>query len=205
VLRSRHSVLTSPGGLQLESAWLAPDEAADLVGRLSRLRFADVVMRGQVAKRKVLHFGIDYGYQSRAIRATTPLPEWVLPVRERAAALAGVPADALVEVLISYYPAGAGIGWHRDAPMFGDVVGVSLLSGCTMQLRKRSADGFSRYELPLPPRSAYLLSGSARWSWQHSIPPVKAPRYSITFRTLRADGEKAPALADEDVIGVEVP
>jgi alkylated DNA repair dioxygenase AlkB len=188
---ARPTVLTPPDGLQLEADWLATDEEAELVARLSRLPFADVVMRGQVARRKVLHFGVDYGYESRAIRDTTPVPEWISPVRERAAALADVPPDALVELLISYYPAGAGIGWHRDAPMFGRVVGVSLLGSCTLRLRKRSAAGFERHELPLPPRSAYRLSGSARWAWQHSIPPVKTPRYSITFRTLR-DRQSAP-------------
>jgi DNA oxidative demethylase len=118
------------------------------------------------------------------------LPNWLLPLRERAAVLADVSAEALVEVLLSYYPAGAGIGWHRDAPMFGRVVGVSLLGECTMQLRKRTAGGFERYELSLPPRSAYLLSGSVRWTWQHRIPAVKAARYSITFRTLRSNREK---------------
>ncbi len=188
--RSRSTLRTAPAGLQLEANWLTLEEEAELVARLSRLSFVDVVMRGQVAKRKVLHFGIDYGYDSRAIRETTPLPEWLLPLRERAAVLADVSAEALVEVLLSYYPAGAGIGWHRDAPMFGRVVGVSLLGECTMQLRKRTAGGFDRYELPLPPRSAYLLSGGVRWTWQHRIPAVKAARYSITFRTLRADREK---------------
>jgi DNA oxidative demethylase len=190
VTRSQPTLRKMPAGLELQADWLTLDEEANLTARMSRLSFVDVVMRGQVARRKVLHFGIDYGYDSRAIRETTPLPGWLLPLRERAAVLADVSAEALVEVLLSYYPAGAGIGWHRDAPMFGRVVGVSLLGECTMQLRKRTAGGFDRYELPLPPRSAYLLSGGVRWTWQHRIPAVKAARYSITFRTLRADREK---------------
>jgi len=192
-MSSEPTLRAPPAGLQLEAQWLSRDAEAELVDRLSRLSFVDVVMRGQIARRKVLHFGIDYGYDSRAIRETTPVPEWLLPLRERAAVLADVSAEALVEVLLSYYSAGAGIGWHRDAPMFGRVVGVSLLGECTMQLRKRTATGFDRYELPLPPRSAYLLSGGVRWTWQHRIPAVKVARYSITFRTLRVDREKVGA------------
>jgi len=176
-----------PAGLRIAIDWLGRSEEAELAARLSRQPFVDVVMRGQIARRKVLHFGVDYGYQSRAIRETTPPPEWLLSLRERAGALAGVSGAELVEVLITHYPAGAGIGWHRDAPMFGPVVGISLLGDCTLRFRKPAADGYERSELALPARSAYLLSDAVRWAWQHSIPAVKQPRYSITFRTLRAD------------------
>jgi DNA oxidative demethylase len=40
-------------------------------------------------------------------------------------------------------------------------------------------------EVVLEPGSAYALTGQARWSWQHSIPPIPALRYSVTFRSLR--------------------
>jgi alkylated DNA repair dioxygenase AlkB len=106
-------------------------------------------------------------------------------VRGRLAAWAEVEADALVEALVTEYAAGAGIGWHRDAPMFGIVVAVSLVAGVRMRFRSVQDPSGPKIDMVLEPRSAYLLSGSARWQWQHHIPPVKELRYSVTFRTAR--------------------
>ena len=102
----------------------------------------------------------------------------------RIAAAFGRPADAFRQVLIDEYRPGAGIGWHRDKPQFDEVVGVSLLSPCLLRFRRRLDPGFERMSLNVEPRSAYLLSGSARTAWEHSIPPLDTHRYSITFRTL---------------------
>jgi DNA oxidative demethylase len=116
------------------------------------------------------------------------VPAWLLPLRERAGALAGIPAEAFEEVLVTEYPTGSGIGWHRDAPMFGDaVVGVSLRAPCRMRFRREGETA----AIELAPRSAYVLSGPARTLWQHSIPATKDLRYSITFRTLRRAKEPA--------------
>ena len=94
--------------------------------------------------------------------------------------------EALAQALVSRYPEGAGIGWHRDAPMFGaKVAGVSLLSGCRMRFQRGKGEERRVFDLELPPRSAYVLAGAARSSWQHSIPATKSLRYSITFRTLK--------------------
>jgi DNA oxidative demethylase len=150
---------------------------------LEGLDYREVVMHGQAAKRTVRHFGLNYDYQSRDTVPTDPLPEELEFVRERAAELA---EGELAQILISRYPAGAGIGWHRDAPMFGRIVGVSLGSPCRMRFQRRTKEGERLVEeLELEPRSAYLLRGQARWTWQHSIPATKDLRYSITFRTLR--------------------
>lgn len=109
-------------------------------------------------------------------------------LRDRCAALAAVAPDRFVECLVTRYPPGATIGWHRDAPMFGSrVVGGSLLSGCRMRFRRTVGGVPHSYELSLALRSAYVLAGAARWNWQHSIPPVPALRYSITFRSLRSE------------------
>ena len=71
--------------------------------------------------------------------------------------------------------------------MFGpDVAGVSLLAPCRMRFQRGKGTNRQTYALPLEPRSAYVLGGPARSTWQHSIPPVKSLRYSVTFRTLRA-------------------
>jgi DNA oxidative demethylase len=158
-------------------------------------------MRGQVARRRTVHLGWLYAYEGRAIEPGPPVPEFLLPLRERAAALAGVEPGALGEVLVTEYTPGAGIGWHRDAPMFGSVVGVSLAGACRFRMRRATTGsaagsgvtgaggtraGWRIHELTLAPRSAYLLRGAARWVWQHSIPPAKTLRYSVTFRTLHA-------------------
>ena len=143
-------------------------------------------MHGRAAKRTVRHFGLDYDYQSRDAVPGDPLPAELEFVRERAAALAEREPEELVQILISRYPPGAGIGWHRDAPMFGRVVGVSLGAPCRMRFQRTTKEGERLVEeIALAPRSGYLLSGQARWTWQHSIPATKDLRHSITFRTLR--------------------
>lgn len=142
-------------------------------------------MRGQVARRRTAHFGWIYGYESWRIVPGPPLPEALLPLRERIAALAALDAAQLQEVLVTEYPVGAGIGWHRDAPQFGTVIGVSLLGACRMRFRRGTGAALQTRALLLQPRSAYVIEGAARWQWQYSIPPMKTPRYSITFRTLK--------------------
>ncbi len=142
-------------------------------------------MHGQAARRTVLHFGYRYDYEAWKVVPTDPLPGSLEWLRARAATLVGVPADDFAETLVTRYPPGAGIGWHRDAPMFGpQVVGVSLLSPCTLRLQRGKGEARRVFALELARRSVYVLSGAARSSWQHSIPPTKSLRYSVTFRTL---------------------
>jgi alkylated DNA repair protein (DNA oxidative demethylase) len=143
-------------------------------------------MHGVVAKRTARHYGLDYDYERRGlIRDADPIPDWIEPVRAVAAELAAVGAEDLVEVLVQRYPEGAQIGWHRDAPMFGTVVGVSLLSSCRIRFRRDVGGERRTFEVELAPRSGYVLAGEARTVWQHHVPPTKSLRYSITFRTLR--------------------
>jgi alkylated DNA repair dioxygenase AlkB len=144
-------------------------------------------MRGQVARRRTAHFGWVYGYESWRIAPGPPLPDFLQPLRERVAALAGVDARALAEALVTEYPAEAAIGWHRDAPQFGVVIGVSLASACRMRFQRGHGAARETRAVTLEARSAYVLTGEARQQWQHSIPPMKAARYSVTFRTLRTE------------------
>jgi len=174
-----------PPGLSYVPDLLSPDDEAALASKLRELPFGAVEMRGQVARRRTAHFGWVYGYESWKIAPGPPLPVFLEPLRERAAALAGVEPGALAEALLTEYPAGAGIGWHRDAPQFGLVVGMSLLGACRMRFQRGTGAARQTRALELAPRSAYVLDGAVRWQWQHSIPPTKSPRYSVTFRTLR--------------------
>jgi alkylated DNA repair dioxygenase AlkB len=175
-----------PEGFEYRPDWVTAEEEKRLLAHIERLLFVDVRMHGVTAKRKVVHFGWDYGYDSWRISPTDPIPEWLLPLRTRAAGDMHVPAEAIQEVLVTRYEPGAGIGWHRDAPMFGPiVVGVSLAGSCRMRFQRTAGGTRQAAQAVLSPRSSYLLAGAARFLWQHSIPPTKELRYSITFRTLR--------------------
>jgi len=175
-----------PEGLLYKDELVSLDEERDLLGVLDALDFRAVTMRGQTARRTVRMFGLDYDYENGALVPAEQLPQSLEWLRERSAALIERDPADLVQVLVSRYPEGAGIGWHRDAPMFGSkIVGVSLLAPCRMRFQ-RTVQGRRRVAaIELAPRSAYVLSGKARWSWQHSIPGTRALRYSVTFRTLR--------------------
>lgn len=181
-----------PAGLTYHADFVTEDEERELATRIGALAFNEIRMRGQVARRRTIHFGWLYGYESWRIEPGPPMPDFLLPLRERSAVLTGIEADTLAEVLVTEYPPGAGIGWHRDAPMFGTVVGVSLLATCRFRLQRGKGETRETRTLLLEPRSAYVLDGGARWQWQHSIPPMAALRYSITFRTLReSSGRRA--------------
>jgi alkylated DNA repair dioxygenase AlkB len=162
------------------------DEERAVLASIEGVDFDEIRMHGVVAKRTAKHYGVDYDYERRGIvEEAEPVPEWILPVRTKAAALAGLEPDELVEVLVQRYPEGAQIGWHRDAPAFGIVVGVSLLAPARMRFRRDKGGVRRTFELELAPRSGYVLSGEARGAWQHHVPPTKSLRYSITFRTLK--------------------
>jgi alkylated DNA repair protein (DNA oxidative demethylase) len=165
---------------------VTPAEERALLDELDALEFHEIRMHGVVAKRTVRHFGVDYDYERRSIADDVDeIPDWLQPVRARAADLAGLEPAELVECLVQRYPEGAQIGWHRDAPMFGTVVGVSLLSPSRLRFRRDVGGERLTYEVVLEPRSGYVLAGEARTAWQHHVPPTKSMRYSITFRTLR--------------------
>jgi alkylated DNA repair protein (DNA oxidative demethylase) len=195
-LTKKNTRTEEPPGLVYLPDFLSEAEEQALVAAIEALEFSEVRMRGQVARRTVAHFGLHYDYEGWGLTPADPLPTPLSWVRDRAAATAGVEPAELVETLVTRYPPGAGIGWHRDAPMFGPkVVGVSLLSDCRMRFQRRAQEVRRVYELALAPRSAYVLAGAARWSWQHSIPATTGLRYSVTFRTLakgRPDIAPAP-------------
>jgi alkylated DNA repair dioxygenase AlkB len=175
-----------PEGLLYLPGFLTEAEERELLEHVRGAAFAEIRMRGQVARRRTAHFGWLYGYESWQVEPGPPIPDYLLPLRARCAELMGEPPERLVEALLSEYTPGATIGWHRDAPMFGaSVVGVSLGSACRMRFQRGKDEERRTYELELAPGSAYVLSGEARSVWQHSIPAVKQTRYSITFRTLR--------------------
>jgi alkylated DNA repair dioxygenase AlkB len=168
---------------------ITPKEEAALLDALPSLSFKEFEFHGFLGKRRAVSFGWHYDFNGGGLQIAGELPEFLLSVRYRAAHFAGVAAAALEHALILDYPPGAAIGWHKDRPAFGDVIGISLLAPCTFRLRRKTGTTWERLSLTAEARSAYLLRGVARNEWEHSIPPVDARRYSITFRTLR---ENAP-------------
>jgi DNA oxidative demethylase len=175
-----------PEGLVYRPEFVTASEERGLLDTIERIDFRPVAMRGQTARRTVRMFGLDYDYESGELAPTDPLPPELTWLRDRCADLMERDPADLAAVLVSRYPAGAGIGWHRDAPMFGSrIVGVSLAGPSRMRFQRTTGGVREVAAIELDPRSAYLLSGKARWSWQHSIPATKALRYSLTFRTLR--------------------
>jgi alkylated DNA repair dioxygenase AlkB len=185
-MSSRSFSSNPPQGFTYLPDWITPEAEHSLLLHVEQLIFSEVRMHGVVAKRKVVHFGWDYGYDSWTISPADPIPEWLTLLQQRASGVLGVSTDAVQEVLVTRYEPGAGIGWHRDAPMFGpEILGVSLAGPCRMRFQRTVTGERRTAEAVLRPRSAYLLAGEARFAWQHSIPPAKELRYSITFRTLK--------------------
>ena len=191
------TVSERPDGLEFRPDFVTEDEERQLLALIENIDFRELTMRGQTARRTVKHFGYDYDYESYGtLVPAEPLPLALVWLRDRCAAFAELAPEELVQTLVSRYPPGAPIGWHRDAPMFGaKVVGVSLLASSRMRFQRQVSGERRLYEVELPPRSAYVLAGAARSAWQHSIPPVKNLRYSITFRTLRNPARWAPGAA----------
>lgn len=176
-----------PRGLVVRHDVVSPEEERELLERFAGLPLQPLVMRGVASRRRVRHFGVGYDFDAQSPTTAPAIPAYLLGLRDRCAELAGAASESFVEALVTEYDVGATIGWHKDAPAFGGtVVGVSLRSASVMRFQRRAAGGERRvHEEPLPPRSAYVLAGAARWSWQHSIPPVTELRYSVTFRQLR--------------------
>lgn len=160
-------------------------EQEELVARISLLPFKEFEFHGFLGKRRVVHYGWKYDFSAQRISETDGIPEFLMPLRDKAAEFATLAPGSLQQVLVTEYSPGSAIGWHKDKGVFGEVVGVSLLSPCTFRLRRKLDKGWDRRSLIVRPGSAYLLSGEARSEWEHSIPPVDALRYSVTFRNLR--------------------
>ena len=174
-----------PEGFVYRPDFISLGDEAELAAWLATLPFEPFQFRGFEGKRRVISFGWRYDFNRTQLLKADDLPAELKPLQARAAALAGHAPNDMQQVLINEYQPGAPIGWHRDRPVFAEVVGVSLGAACPFRLRRRTPEGFQRVTVPLAPRSAYLLSGPARTEWEHSIPPVEAHRYSITFRNFR--------------------
>lgn len=176
-----------PDGFRYETELIDHPAEAALVERIRALPFREFEFQGYTGKRRVVSFGWHYDFNERVLRRTEDMPPFLAELRELVASFAAMPSVSLQHVLVTEYGAGAGIGWHRDKGVFGEVVGLSLLAPCVFRLRRRAGERWDRVSIDAERRSVYLLSGAARTEWEHSIPPVETTRYSITYRNLRDD------------------
>lgn len=174
-----------PEGFRFQPAVVRPEEEQRLLAEIRALPFREFEFHGYVGKRRTVSFGWSYDFASERLQPAEAMPDFLRELRDVAAGFAGLDRDELRQVLVTEYAPGAGIGWHRDKGVFGDVVGISLLSSCRFRLRRQKDGAWERVTLDALPRSAYLLRGPARTEWEHSIPAVDTARYSVTFRTLR--------------------
>ena len=176
--------LPSLAGLAQAVDTVTPREEQALIASIDAAELSPFRFHGWSGKRLTASYGWSYDFDMARFAPTEPIPAWLLPLRAKAARFANISAEDLVQALLIRYDPGAGIGWHRDRPVYEHVVGVSLGAPATMRFRWRRAGGFDRASAELGPRSIYHLSGEARHKWEHSIAPMAVTRWSITFRSL---------------------
>jgi len=179
-----------PEGLAYAPSFISPEEERRLLQDIATLPLAEAQYKEYTAKRRIASFGSSYDFSENTLHEADPIPEFLLPLRAKVGAWLGMPAHHFEHALVTEYPPGTTLGWHRDVPQFAVVVGVSLASACRMRFRPYPhpprTPSRKPFALGLAPRSAYVLRDEVRWRWQHSVAPTKALRYSITFRTLAA-------------------
>jgi alkylated DNA repair dioxygenase AlkB len=183
-----------PEGLAYAPELIGIGEEARLLEEIAKLALAEAQYRQYTARRRTASFGAEYDFSANALETAPPIPAFLLPLRERLAAWIDVPAERFTHALVSEYRPGTPLGWHRDAPDFELIAGISLGTACRMRFRPYPPDAARRSEafsLDLEPRSGYVMRDAARWGWQHSIPAVPRLRHSVTFRTLRKRGSRA--------------
>jgi alkylated DNA repair dioxygenase AlkB len=181
-----------PDGFIYRQDFISEAEEHELIREIQKLDLTPFKYYQFTGKRRTVSFGWEYEFGKTDITLAPDVPAFLLPVRTRAGSFLNIDPNSLIQASIIEYSTGSPIGWHRDIPQFGVVVGVSLGAACRMRFRRYSrgrTKNLNRDEIlsiELQPRSVYLMSGASREIWQHSIPPVKELRYAIMMRTLRA-------------------
>jgi alkylated DNA repair dioxygenase AlkB len=185
-----------PQGLVYEPEFLTREEERALLAHIAPLQLREAKFREYFAKRRVAHFheGTDaprYDDGDADTFTSGPLPPFLVALREKVAAHLGLAPGSFVHVLVSEYRPGTPIGWHRDKPVYGIVVGISLAGVGRMRWRPYAhQDAQHTFSLDLARRSMYVMRGPIRWQWQHSMPPMRELRYSITMRTRSTVAER---------------
>jgi alkylated DNA repair dioxygenase AlkB len=175
-----------PSGLRYYPEIITRPAELNLIERIRALALVPFQFGAFEGKRRVASFGFKYDYAERRLQEAEQTPDWLAPLIEKVEAYGG-PTAKIKQVLCTEYDPGVGIGWHRDKPHFDEVFGLSLGSACKFRLRRKLGEKWERFTLDAEPRSLYIMTGESRHVWEHSIPAVEAPRYSITFRSMAGD------------------
>lgn len=184
----------NPPGFLYFPDFISADEEKNLIQEIGNIELHTFVFQGYEARRKVASFGYDYSFDKRSLTKGHEIPSSFFPLVNKVSEHTGITTERFAELLITEYPIGSVINWHRDAPPFDIIAGISLLSDCTFKFRPHEKIKQTRGSIIsalLKRRSLYIIRDEARISWQHSTAPVKNKRYSITLRTLRAPAEKS--------------
>jgi alkylated DNA repair dioxygenase AlkB len=176
-------VRPEPEGLRYAADFVSPATEQELILGIQTLPLQPFQFGEFEGKRRVASFGFRYDYALRQLKRAEPIPAWLAEIVANVETFGG-PATRIQQVLCTEYGVGVGIGWHRDKPHFDEIFGLSLGSACKFRFRKRSGKTWDRFKIDAEPRSIYMMTGASRQIWEHSIPAVEAPRYSITFRTM---------------------
>jgi alkylated DNA repair dioxygenase AlkB len=174
---------SEPEGLRYVADFVSPETEQKLISRIRDLALQPFQFGQFKGKRRVASFGFRYDYALRQLQGAEPVPAWLDEVVAKVEVFGG-PATRIRQVLCTEYDVGVGIGWHRDKPHFDRIFGLSLGSACKFRFRRAAGRSWDRFTVDAQPRSLYMISGASRQIWEHSIPAVESPRYSITFRTM---------------------
>lgn len=177
-----------PKGFNYYPEFLSADEETELYKEILKVELHNLNYHGYKANRKTASFGYDYNFENNKLSKGKDIPATFNFIVDKTASYLSIDKNSFAELLITECPAGTVINWHRDAPQFNLIAGISLLTDCTFRLRpydKTKQTRSSVISFPVQRRSLYTMQNSARWDWQHSIAPVKQTRFSITFRTLK--------------------
>jgi alkylated DNA repair dioxygenase AlkB len=177
-----------PAGLRYKPEFISKATENELVSRISELPLQPFQFGAFEGKRRVASFGFRYDYEQRKLREADPIPAWLTSIIAAVKHFGELPAGSVRQILCTEYDVGVGIGWHRDKPHFDQVFGLSLGASCRFRFRRAVGGKWERFALIAEPRSLYVMSGESRHAWEHSIPAVEQRRYSITFRTMKAEG-----------------
>jgi alkylated DNA repair dioxygenase AlkB len=181
-----------PRGLRYQPDFVSPEQEHALIDQLRDLPLAPFQFGAFEGKRRVVSFGWRYDYSRQALEPADDVPEWLAPLATQIEQFAGLQPGAVRQILCTEYETGVGIGWHRDKPHFDRIFGLSLASACRFRFRRKTRTAWKRFALDAEPRSLYMMTDESRHSWEHSIPPVEATRYSITFRTMEPRTDPEP-------------
>jgi alkylated DNA repair dioxygenase AlkB len=185
--------VAQPAGFGVEPDFVSAEEERALIARIGELPLIPFQFGAFEGKRRVASFGWRYDYSTQKLQQANPVPDWLIALALRTERFFGLSNETIQQVLCTEYDEGVGIGWHRDKPHFNEIFGLSLASACKFRFRRKVDDAWQRLSFDIEPRSLYRMSGEARHAWEHSIPPVAARRYSVTFRTMAIADQKAGA------------